>query len=245
MKRNWRAYNKDLFAPMRRASRDYGLIEAGDCIGIGLSGGKDSTLLLYSLAVLQKTLPTPFQIKAMSVDLGWENDYTAHRALCEELSIPFEVVPSNIGPIVFEERQEKNPCSLCARMRRGAVNNWAAANGCNKVALGHHLDDVIETLLMSLFFEGRLHTFAPRAYLSRADLTVIRPLVFVKEADIRRIVRKLDLPIMHNACPADGFTKRSEEKALIAQLAKDNPGIRDRMMHAVTSSLWTSYQITS
>ena len=241
MKRNWRALNKELFAPMRRASRDYGLIQEGDRICVGLSGGKDSTLLLYSLAVLQRTLPVDFQVKAMSVDMGWENDYSGHKRLCAELNIPFDIVETNIGPIVFEERKEKNPCSLCARMRRGAVNNWAAENDCNKVALGHHLDDVIETLLMSLFYEGRLHTFAPYAYLSRADVTVIRPLIFVKEADIRWAVKKLDLPVMHNACPADGFTQRSKEKELISSLSKENPGLRDRMMHAVTAGLWTDH----
>lgn len=244
MSKEWRQFNKPLFAKMRRASRDYGLIEKDDHICVALSGGKDSTLLLYGLRMLQRTLPTPFALSAMSVDMGWGADYSALAALCERLEVPFTLLPSDIGPIVFEERQEKNPCSLCAKMRRGAVNGWAAEHGCNKVALGHHLDDVIETLLMSLFYEGRLHTFAPRAYLSRADVTVIRPLVFVQETDIRRMVRQLDLPIMHNPCPADGHTVRSDEKALIASLSEHNPGIRERMMHAVENGLWDLYRVS-
>lgn len=243
MSKDWRHYNKPLFAKMRRASRDYGLIEADDHICVALSGGKDSTLLLYGLRILQKTLPTPFKLSAMSVDMGWGADYTSLKSFCKDLDVPFSIVPSDIGPIVFEARQEKNPCSLCAKMRRGAVNHWASEQGYNKVALGHHLDDVIETLLMSLFYEGRLHTFAPRAYLSRANVTVIRPLIFVLENDIRRIGQQLKLPIMYNPCPADGHTVRSDEKALIAHLAEKNPGIRERMMHAVENGLWEAYRI--
>ena len=243
MDKRWKKFNKILFAKIRRASRDYSLIEEGDRICVALSGGKDSTLLLYAMEILKRTLPTPFTLKAMSVDMGWKSDYNAHKKLCSQLNIPFDLVKTNIGPIIFDERKEKNPCSLCARMRRGAVNNWARENDCNKVALGHHLDDVIETLLMSLFYEGRFHTFAPISYLSRSDITVIRPLVFVHESDIKYIVKSLDLPILKNLCPADGFTIREEEKNLIKSLSEKNPGIRERMMHAVETSLWTSYRM--
>ncbi len=239
----WRPFNKTLFAKMRRASRDYGLITEGDHICIALSGGKDSTLLLYAMEILRRTLPCNFQLSALSVDLGWQNDYLAHIAFCKKLGIPYDIVKTDIGPIIFNERKEKNPCSLCARMRRGAVNNWAVEHGCNKVALGHHLDDVIETLLMSLFYEGRLHTFAPYAYLSRTDITVIRPLVYVLESDIQRIAKRLNLPILLNACPADGKTTRSAEKKLISELAQQNPPVRERMMHAIETSLWTEYRI--
>lgn len=245
MEIEWRPFNKILFAKIRRASRNYGLIQEGDHICIALSGGKDSTVLLYAMEILRRTLPCDFKLSAMSVDMGWQNDFTPHIKFCQQLGIPYDIVKTDIGPIIFNERKEKNPCSLCARMRRGAVNNWASENGCNKVALGHHLDDAIETLLMSLFYEGRLHTFAPKAYLSRADITVIRPLVYVLETDIQRIAKRLALPIHVNACPADGHTTRSDEKALISSLAAQNPPIRERMMHAIETSLWTKYLITS
>lgn len=234
----WRPFNKVLFSKMRKASRDYALIEEDDHIAVALSGGKDSTVLLYALHILQKTLPCHFALKAVSIDMGWQNDFEPLRRFCDTIGVPLDIVPTDIGPIVFDERGEKNPCSLCARMRRGAVNRWAHDNACNKVALGHHMDDVIETVLMSLFYEGRLHTFAPKAYLSRMDVTVIRPLVLVAENDIRRIATRLDLPIIQNLCPADGFTTRSKEKKLIDALAKDNPLIRERMLSAVVRDLW-------
>ena len=239
----WRPYNKDLFAKIRRASRDYGLIEDGDTIAIGLSGGKDSTLLLYAMAVLKRTLPCNFNIKAVSLDMGWGNDYTEMQAFCEKLEVPFEIIPSEIGPLIFNERKEKNPCSLCARMRRGAVNGWAHENGCNKVALGHHMDDVIETLLRSLFYEGHMQTFAPRAYLTRSDVTVIRPMVYVSEQDITKIGRQIGIPIIQNKCPADGYTTRSDVKNLLTTLKKDNPLVKERMMSAVEKDLWTKYRV--
>ncbi len=240
---NWRHFNRPLFSRMRRASRNYQLIEEGDRILVALSGGKDSTLLLYAMEMLRRTLPCNFTVTAFSVNMGWGADYSAHQNFCDHLGIPLFIEESQIGPIVFDERNEKNPCSLCARMRRGAVNNWASAHGFNKVALGHHLDDCIETLLMSLFYEGRLHTFAPRAYLSRADITVIRPLVFVKEADIIKIAHQLQLPIMDSHCPVDGHTVRTQEKELIKSLAQTNPGVRERLMHAIETSLWDSYKV--
>ena len=240
----WRPYNKDLFSKMRRASREFGLIEDGDVIAVGLSGGKDSTLLLYAMAVLARTLPCDFSLRAVSLDLGWGNDYSEMAALCERLEVPFTSIPSEIGPLIFEERKEKNPCSLCARMRRGAINNWAHDNGCNKVALGHHMDDVIETLLMSLFYEGRIHTFAPRSYLTRSEVTVIRPLVYVSEADITRIGRQLALPLIVNRCPADGHTTRSDIKDLLTTLSTTNPRIKERIMSGIDKDLWQPYRIT-
>lgn len=239
----WRPYNKDLFAKMRRASREFGLIEAGDRIAIGLSGGKDSTLLLYAMAVLKRTLPCDFEIQAVSLDLGWGNDYTEMAAFCEQLEVPLSIIPSEIGPLIFEERKEKNPCSLCARMRRGAINNWAHDHGFNKVALGHHMDDVIETLLMSLFYEGRIHTFAPRSYLTRSEVTVIRPLVYVQEEDITRIAKRLSLPLIINRCPADGKTTRSEIKDLLTTLSIDNPRVKERIMSGIDKDLWQQYRV--
>lgn len=244
MKANeWRPYNKDLFAKMRKASRDFGLIEEGDRIAIGLSGGKDSTLLLYAMAVLKRTLPCDFSIRAVSLDLGWGNDYTEMTAFCDSLEVPFDIIPSEIGPLIFEERKEKNPCSLCARMRRGAINNWAREQGCNKVALGHHMDDVIETLLMSMFYEGRIQTFAPRSYLTRSEVTVIRPMVYVAESTIIKIARQLDLPLIINKCPADGFTTRSDMKNLLETLMGDNPLIKQRIMSGIEKDLWNKYKV--
>lgn len=234
----WRKYNKPLLAKIRRASREYGLIQPYDRIAVGLSGGKDSTVMLYALSVLQKTLPIPFELQGISLDVGWDNDYELVGQYCRELGIPYHLEKTQIGRIVYEERKESNPCSLCANMRRGAINNIAKQLGCNKVALGHHLDDALETFLMSLVFEGRMHTFAPRTYLTRADITVIRPMIYVYEKDIISIARKLELPVVPNNCPADGITKRHSMKEEISRLEAMNPTVKERILHAVTTTLW-------
>ena len=234
----WRKYNKPLLAKIRRASREYGLIQPYDKIAVGLSGGKDSTVMLYALSVLQKTLPIPFELQGISLDVGWNNDYQLIGQYCQQLGIPFHLEQTNIGRIVYEERKETNPCSLCANMRRGAINHTAKALGCNKVALGHHLDDALETFLMSLVFEGRMHTFSPRTYLSRADITVIRPMIYVYEKDIITAARQLELPVVPNNCPADGITKRHTMKEELSRLEAMNSTVRERMLHAITTSLW-------
>lgn len=234
----WRKFNKPLLAKMRRASREYGLIQPYDKIAVGLSGGKDSTVMLYALSVLQKTLPFPFTLQGISLDVGWNNDYDLVGQYCQTLGVPFHLEQTQIGRIVYEERKESNPCSLCANMRRGAINNTAKKLGCNKVALGHHLDDALETFLMSLVFEGRMHTFAPRTYLSRADITVIRPMIYVHEKDIVSIAKKLELPVVPNNCPADGITKRHSMKEEMIRLEAMNPTVKERMLHAVTTSIW-------
>ncbi len=234
----WRKFNKPLLAKMRRASREYGLIQPYDKIAVGLSGGKDSTVMLYALSVLQKTLPFPFTLQGISLDVGWNNDYDLVGQYCQTLGVPFHLEQTQIGRIVYEERKESNPCSLCANMRRGAINNIAKKLGCNKVALGHHLDDALETFLMSLVFEGRMHTFAPRTYLSRADITVIRPMIYVHEKDIVSIAKKLELPVVPNNCPADGITKRHSMKEEMARLEAMNPTVKERMLHAITTSIW-------
>ena len=234
----WRKFNKPLLAKMRRASREYGLIQPYDKIAVGLSGGKDSTVMLYALSVLQKTLPFPFTLQGISLDVGWNNDYDLVGQYCQTLGVPFHLEQTQIGRIVYEERKESNPCSLCANMRRGAINNIAKKLGCNKVALGHHLDDALETFLMSLVFEGRMHTFAPRTYLSRADITVIRPMIYVHEKDIVSIAKKLELPVVPNNCPADGITKRHSMKEEMARLEAMNPTVKERMPHAITTSIW-------
>lgn len=234
----WRKYNKPLLAKIRRASREYGLIQPYDKIAVGLSGGKDSTVMLYALSILQKTLPIPFELQGISLDVGWNNDYQIIGQYCQQLGVPFHLEQTNIGRIVYEERKEANPCSLCANMRRGAINHIAKTLGCNKVALGHHLDDALETFLMSLVFEGRMHTFSPRTYLTRADITVIRPMIYVYEKDIITIARQLELPVIPNNCPADGVTKRHAMKEELSRLEAMNSTVRERMLHAVTTSLW-------
>lgn len=234
----WHKFNKPILSKMRRASREYGLIQPYDKIAVGLSGGKDSTVLLYCLSVLQKTLPIPFNLVGISLDVGWHNDYKLIETYCQSLEIPFHLEETNIGRIIYEERKETNPCSLCANMRRGAINTLAKQMGCNKVALGHHLDDALETFLMSLVFEGRMHTFMPRTYLSRADITVIRPMIYVQESDIIACANKLELPVVPNNCPADGITKRHTMKEEIERFSTMNPTVRERMLHAITTTLW-------
>lgn len=239
----WKKYNKPLLAKIKRASREYGLIEEGDKIAVGLSGGKDSTVMLYALSILQRTLPVHFSLQAISLDVGWKNDFTPIAAFCDTLNIAYHLEETDIGRIVYEERHEKSPCSLCAKMRRGALHRLAKDFGCNKIALGHHLNDALETFMMSLTFEGRLHTFAPRSYLSRMDLTLIRPMIYVLEKDIITIARQLDLPVVANNCPADGTTKRADMKTLLAQMEKDNPFLIERMQSAVTNGIWQQYLV--
>lgn len=240
----WKKYNKQLLAKIRRASREYGLLEKGDKIAVGLSGGKDSTVMLFALSILQRTLPIDFSIQAISLDVGWKNDFAPIGEYCRSLDIPYHLEETNIGRIVYEERQEKSPCSLCAKMRRGALHNIAKGYGCNKIALGHHLNDALETFMMSLTFEGRLHTFAPRSYLSRMDLTLIRPMIYVLEEDIITIARQLELPVVSNNCPADGITKRADMKILLKHMGESNPFLIDRMQSAITNGIWQQYLVS-
>ena len=194
---------------VRRAVDDYHMIEDGDKIAIGISGGKDSLTLLYALNGLKRFYPNKFEIYAVTVDLGFKNlDLTKIEQLCNELGVEYSIVKTDIADIVFEQRKETNPCSLCAKMRKGALNDAIKAAGCNKVAYAHHKDDVVETMLLSLIFEGRFHTFSPVTYLDRTKLTVIRPLMYMDEADVIGFVNKNHVPVVQSPCPADGNTKR-------------------------------------
>ena len=191
---------------VRRALDDYSMIEAGDKIAVGVSGGKDSLALLLALTKIRSYYPKPFELVAVTADAGFDGmDFSPLAALCARLDIPYILHPTNIKPIVFDYRQESNPCSLCARMRRGALHDIAVANGCNKVALGHTRDDVSETFLMSLLYEGRLNTFSPVTYLSRKKLHVIRPLIYTPETQITGVVRKLGLLVIASTCPRSGL----------------------------------------
>ena len=223
-----------LLSLVRKACDDYCLIDEHDKIAIGISGGKDSLTLLYALHGLKRFYPNPFEIEAITVDLGFEGFHTDKIAeLCASLDVPYTVVKTDIGQIIFDERKEKNPCSLCAKMRKGSLNEVAKAHGCNKIAYGHHRDDLVETMMMSLMFEGRFYCYSPVTYLDRMELTVIRPLLFVYESDVIGFKNKYDLPISKNPCPADGNTKREYMKNLLKQLNIEHPGVMDKMFHAI------------
>ncbi len=230
---------------VRKAVDDYHMIEEGDKIAIGISGGKDSLTLLYALHGLKRFYPKHFEIHAVTVDLGFQNLNLAKiEELCQKLDVEYTIVKTDIAQIIFEDRKEENPCSLCAKMRKGALNQAIKEAGCNKVAYAHHKDDVIETMLMSLIFEGRIHTFAPVTYLDRMELTVIRPLMYMNEADVIGFVNKHDVLVVKSPCPADGHTKREYVKNLLRQLNLENPGVKERMFTAIQGGNlkgWTEY----
>ena len=234
-----------LYSYTRRAIEQYNMIEENDKIAIGVSGGKDSLTLLYALSGLKRFYPKSFQLEAISVDLGFGiQDFSQIQKLCDELDIPLHIVPTEINQIVFVERKESNPCSLCAKMRKGALNDKAKELGCNKIAYAHHKDDVVETMLMSLIYEGRFHTFSPVTYLDRMDLTVIRPLIYMNEADVIGFVNKYNVPVVKSPCPADGHTKREYIKNLLRQINLENPGVKERMFTAIQSGNlkgWSEY----
>jgi len=225
---------QQLMSLTRKAIDEYQMIDRGDKIAVGISGGKDSLTMLYALHGLKRFYPKPFTMEAITVDLGHPGfDLSRIQKLCEELDIPYTIVKTDIAKIIFQERKESNPCSLCAKMRKGALNEAIKAAGCNKVAYAHHKDDIIETMLMSMLFEGRFHSFSPKTYLDRMDLTVIRPLMFVDETDVIGFNNKYDLPVEKSPCPADGYTKRQYAKELVKQLNEENPGARERMFTAI------------
>ena len=222
---------------VRRAADDYHMIQEGDRIAVGISGGKDSLTLLYALHGLQRFYPQHFELHAVTVDLGFQNlDLSRIESICrDELQIPYTIVKTDIADVIFEQRKEANPCSLCAKMRKGALNDAIKKEGCNKVAYAHHKDDVVETMLMSLIFEGRFHTFSPVTYLDRTGITVIRPLLYMNEADVIGFVNKNQIPVVKSPCPADGHTKREYVKQLLRQLNLENPGVKERMFTAITT----------
>ena len=221
---------------VRRAIDDYHMIEEGDKIAVGISGGKDSLTLLYALNSLKIFYPIKFEIHAITVDLGFDNlNLDAIKELCESLNIEYTIVKTDIANIIFNERKESNPCSLCAKMRKGALNDAIKAIGCNKVAYAHHKDDVVETMMMSLIYEGRFHTFAPVTYLDRMEITVIRPLIYMTEAEVIGFVNKNNVPVVKSPCPADGYTKREYVKELLRDINKETPGVKNRMFTAITT----------
>ena len=228
---------------VRKAVDDYHMIADGDKIAVGISGGKDSLTLLYALHGLRRFYPQKFDIHAVTVDLGFGNlDLSRIESICaDELQIPYTIVKTDIADIIFDQRKESNPCSLCAKMRKGALNEAIKKEGCNKVAYAHHKDDVVETMLMSLIYEGRFHTFSPVTYLVRMDLTVIRPLMYMNEADVIGFVNKNQVPVVKSPCPADGYTKREYVKQLLKKLNQENPGVKERMFTAIQDGGMTGW----
>ncbi len=228
----------------RKAVDDYHMISTDDKIAIGISGGKDSLTLLYALHGLQRFYPMPFNICAVTVDLGFENlNLDKIKELCASLNIDYHIVKTDIGKIIFDDRKETNPCSLCAKMRKGALNDAMKETGCNKVAYAHHKDDVVETMMMSLIYEGRFHTFRPVTYLDRTNITVIRPLIYMREADIIGFVNKQALPVVKSPCPADGHTKREYIKNLLRSINLETPGVKERMFTAIKSGKLEGWDI--
>lgn len=228
---------KKLVSLTRRAIEDYDMIEDGDKIAVGVSGGKDSLALLCALAELSRYYPKKFEVKALTLDMGYKSDYSKIQELCDKLGVEYSIKYTNIKEVVFDIRKETNPCSLCAKMRRGALNDFAIEKGCRKIALGHHNDDALETFFLSLMHEGRIHCFSPVTYLDRTDLYQIRPMIYVRERDIRGVARNYDLPVVKTQCPADGSTQREYMKDLIKRLEKEtHPGLRKRLFTAIQNS---------
>lgn len=218
---------------VRRCVEDYDMIHSGDRLAVGVSGGKDSLVLLAALAKLREFYPQPFTVEAITLDMGTGMDFAPVEAYCRKIGVPYTVIRTEIAHIIFDVRKEKNPCSMCAKMRRGALHNAMLERDIHKIALGHHFDDAVETFFLSLFYEGRISCFQPVTYLDRTDIVQIRPLLYLSEASIRTIAAKEGYPVVHNPCPADGFTKRQEIKELVRSLDKQYPGLKQRVLGAM------------
>lgn len=225
---------KKILSYTRRCVEDYAMIRAGDRVAVGVSGGKDSLTLLTALANLRRFYPEPFTLEAVTVEMGMEDmDFSAVAAYCDTLEVPYHRVQTDISHIIFDLREEKNPCALCAKMRRGALHEELLRRDIHKVALGHHYDDAVETFFLSLFYESRLSCFQPVTELDRTGITQIRPLLYCSEGMIRGAAQRLSLPIVHNPCPANGHTKRQEVKELIARLQADYPHIKESVFRGM------------
>ncbi|SEF39255.1 tRNA(Ile)-lysidine synthase TilS/MesJ [Caloramator fervidus] len=219
---------------LRKCIQEFNMIKDKDKIAVGLSGGKDSTLLLYALALYKRFSPQKFELGAITIDMGfYDTDLTPLIEFTKNIEIPYKIVKTDIAKIVFDIKKEKNPCSLCAKLRRGALYNTAKELGYNKVALAHHLDDLVETFLLSLFFEGRIHTFSPVTYFEDKDMYVIRPFIYTYEKEIRSAIKKNNIPVIENPCPANKKTQRQKMKDLIKQLQREIPDVKDNLFRAI------------
>ncbi len=228
---------KRITSCVRKAVETYDMIQEGDKVAVGISGGKDSLVLLGALANLSRYYPKKFSVVGLTLDMGYDADYSKIKEYCNHFGVEHLVKKTNIKEVIFDYRKEENPCSLCAKMRRGALNDFAIENGCNRVALGHHNDDVLETFMLSLLYEGRINCFSPVTYLDRTGIYQIRPLIYVKERDIKGVVNRYDVPVLKSSCPVDGVTKRQEIKDIIKNLDKTvNPGMKQRIFTAIANS---------
>ena len=228
---------------VRKAVEDYDMISDGDRVAVGISGGKDSLILLGALASLSRYYPKKFNVIGLTLDMGYDADYSKIKEYCQSFGVEHLVKKTNIKEVIFDYRNEKNPCSLCAKMRRGALNDFAIEQGCNKVALGHHNDDVLETFMLSLLYEGRINCFSPTTFLDRTGIYQIRPLIYTRECDIKSTAKRLSLPVLKSSCPVDGETKRQEIKDIIASLDKSvNAGLKKRLFTAISNSSIDGWQ---
>ena len=232
---------------VRRCVEDYDMIQSGDRVAVGVSGGKDSLVTLAALQKLSRFYPKPFTVEAITLDLGAAEgqrpaDFAPLRAYCESIGVPFTLISTEISHIVFDLRREKNPCSMCAKMRRGALHNALVERGIQKIALGHHFDDAVETFFLSLFYEGRISCFQPVTELTRTEIIQIRPLLYCGEGMVRGAAKRLELPVVKNPCPADGNTKRQEVKELIAALEKQYPGLKERVFGSMQRLPLTAWE---
>jgi len=223
---------------VRRAVDDYEMICEGDRIAVGVSGGKDSTVLALALNALKRFYPQKFEVVPITMDMGFDGmDFSPLSAYLKNEGLDLQIVKTDIAEIVFDIRKEKNPCSLCAKLRRGALHDAAKEHGCNKVALGHHFDDVIETFFLSLFYEGRIGCFSPVTYLDRKDIHVIRPLIYMTESQVLGFMNKHHIPTVKSTCPADGNTKREDMKDFVRKLNSENHGLSERVFTAIKQAL--------
>ena len=222
-----------LLGLMRRCIDDYDMIQEGDRIAVGVSGGKDSLVLLQLLAGLRKFFNKSFVLEAITIDMGLGMDYSPISELCKQLDVPYTIVKTEIAPIIFDHRKEKNPCSMCAKMRRGALNQAILDRGFNKLALGHHYDDAVETFVMNLLFEGRIGCFQPVTNLDRTGIIQIRPMLYIHEKTVDNFARRLELPVIENRCPVDKSTKREEVKQLVFNMSQTYPDLKERIFGAM------------
>ena len=222
-----------LMGLVRRCVDDYSMIQEGDRIAVGVSGGKDSLVLLVLLAGLKKYFNKKFELEAITIDMGLGMDYSAVQALCDKWEVPYTVVKTEIGPIIFDYRKEKNPCSMCSKMRRGALNQAIIDKDFNKLALGHHYDDAVETFMMSLIYEGRISCFQPVTNLDRTGVIQIRPMLYIHEKTVDNFAKRMALPVLENRCPVDKYTKREEIKQLVFDLSNTYPDLRERIFGAM------------
>lgn len=238
-----------LLSMARRAIQDYDMIQDGDKIAVGVSGGKDSITLLAMLHAYSRFSTQKFELLAINIDLGFadtnQDEVQALRDYCASIGVELIIKNTDIAQIIFEDRKEKSPCSLCSKMRRGTLNTIAIENGCNKLALGHHADDVLETMLMSLIFEGRFSTFAPISYMDRSGMTLIRPFIYTEEKVLSYTAKKYNLPIVHNPCPSDKHTSRQDMKEMVKQLDSKYHA-KQKMLTAIfnpeRNNLWDKYK---